>query len=126
MRFLLDTDIAIYWLTDDERLPRLAREIIEDDNNEILFSIASVWEIATRVAGDKLKVNILELESALLSDGINVLPVTTAHCAHVSEIPKDLTDGFDRMLIAQAQEESILFLTTDVALTRFGKSVVTV
>lgn len=126
MKFLLDTDLVLWWVKDDERLPRLAREIVEDENNEILVSVVSFWEIAQRSASGEIRVNINELERVLSSDGIQILNIHSGHCAHLATLTQSVGNSFDRMLVAQSQFESILFLTTDQSLTQFGRSVVTV
>jgi PIN domain nuclease of toxin-antitoxin system len=126
VRFLLDTDIALWWLTDDVRLPRLAREIVEDENNEILVSVVTLWEIANRVVESKLKASATEMENALQSDGISILTLTAQHCEHMPNIAAEITDLFDRMLIAQSQSEQVLFLTNQPELAQAGRSVVTV
>ena len=125
MKFILDTDLVLWWLTDDKRLPRLAREIIEDENNEIVVSMASMLEIADRVAGERLKANISEMESSLISEGITILSLTAQHCAHLATLPPT-SDFCDRILVAQSQVESVLLLSSDPRLTKFGRSVVTV
>ena len=125
MKFLLDTDLAIWWLTDDERLPRLAREIVEDENNEIMVSVVSLFEIADRVGNKVMKANVNDMESALTAEGITILTLTPQHCAHMATLPP-LADVYDRSLVAQSQVEQILFLTTEPKLTQFGRSVVTV
>lgn len=125
MKFLLDTDLVLWWLTDDKRLPRLAREIVEDENNEIVVSIASLLEIADRVAAERLKASVAEMESALVSEGITILSLNAQHCAHLATLPPT-SDFCDRILVAQSQVEAILLLSSDPRLTKFGRSVVTV
>ncbi|MES1227238.1 MAG: type II toxin-antitoxin system VapC family toxin [Armatimonadota bacterium] len=125
MKFLLDTDLVIWWLTDDDCLPRLAREIVEDENNEIMVSVVSLFEIADRVGNKILCANVNDMETALTAEGITILTLTPQHCAHMATL-EPTADVYDRSLVAQSQVEQILFLTTEPALTQFGRSVVNV
>ncbi len=48
MKILCDTHIIIWYLTGDTRLSQNARDLIDDEDNEIYFSLVSVWEIAIK------------------------------------------------------------------------------
>ena len=45
MRFLLDTHILLWAISNDERLSEKARKLIENADNEIFYSIISLWEV---------------------------------------------------------------------------------
>jgi PIN domain nuclease of toxin-antitoxin system len=48
MRFLLDTHILLWSFYKPERLSMEARSQIQNPENAILFSAASIWEIAIK------------------------------------------------------------------------------
>lgn len=116
MRFLVDTHAILWWLRDDPRLSRTARAIVGDGGNELLWSIASSWEIAVKVSTGKLGLDrpLHRLFADLVGEqGVVVLPIGHQHCARVAELPPHHRDPFDRMLVAQAQQERVPILTAD-------------
>ena len=48
MRFLLDTHLLLWALNEPERLGDATRDAIEDPANDVLFSTASIWEVAIK------------------------------------------------------------------------------
>lgn len=46
MRLLLDTHTLIWYVLDTQRITEQARTLIDDGDNEILLSTASIWEMA--------------------------------------------------------------------------------
>lgn len=122
MRLLLDTNAFIWALDDLEKLAPSARSLLLDEGNDLLVSIASLWEIATKVAAGKLTAG-LDWESYLPKMGATLLPIEMAHAREVSRLPLLHRDPFDRMLIAQAKIENLTIVTRD---RRFAEYDVTV
>ncbi|HWE99665.1 MAG TPA: type II toxin-antitoxin system VapC family toxin [Caulobacteraceae bacterium] len=129
MRLLLDTHILLWaatWTQDGRSpLPAAAAGLIEDQTNEILFSVASVWEIAIKRA---LKRTTFSLDPAwfrqrLLRNNYQELGITGPHAIAVAALPPLHEDPFDRLLVAQAQVEGLTLLTADDALSRYGSAV---
>lgn len=112
MNLLLDTHIFIWWLKDDKRLSKKARELIKA-GQQIYISSASIWEAAIKIQIGKLDVDINKLVKAIDSEGFVELPITATHAAFVTKLPDYHRDPFDRMLIAQAICEPLHFLTVD-------------
>ena len=123
MRILLDTHILLWWLTNDRRLPSKARQLIESPRNIVAVSSASIWEIAVKRALGKIKIELPELEEAILNSGFEPLPITFRHAVEVSTLPAHHHDPFDRMLVAQCIVETARLLTHDHTLNRYGKVV---
>ena len=48
MRLLLDTHLLLWAAARSARLPREARELLQDDSNDVYYSAASIWEIAIK------------------------------------------------------------------------------
>ena len=123
MRLLLDTHILL-WASDPdrpERLPAEARRLIEDPANDLYFSVVSLWEIAIKASrpGSSLRVDPRLLRSDLLSAGYKEVAVSGAHATAVDLLPNVHRDPFDRMLVIQAQHESLTLLTADVTLAHY-------
>jgi PIN domain nuclease of toxin-antitoxin system len=117
----------LWWLRDDSRLSRRARTILGDGANELLWSIASSWEIAVKLGVGKLELGrpLHRLFADLVTDqGVVVLPISHEHCTRLAELPLHHRDPFDRMLVAQAQEQGVPILTADPKLAAYEVEIV--
>lgn len=123
MRLLLDTPALIWWWTDARQLSVAARKLIADQHNDVLASVASAWEIATKQRLGKLglpQLTVQRYAALLAADGFIELPVTTAHALTAGSYPQTHGDPFDRMLVAQAELEDLALVSKDRALRQFG------
>lgn len=127
MKLLLDTHIAIWAVANSARLPESARELIADAKNEIVVSVASLWEIAIKHAlrrrSEQMPVSASEAETYFLAAGYRLLSVAAEHMRQLEQLPAHHADPFDRLLVAQAAHESAEVLTADARLTRYGPMV---
>lgn len=116
--YLLDTCILLWWLGDSPQLPQEAREILTQ-NNSVFVSAATIWEIAIKKALNKLQIpdNLME---EIENNNFNHLPITAAHALIAASLPRHHDDPFDRMLIAQAQKEGLILITTDTHIKRYN------
>lgn len=112
MRLLLDTHVVLWWLADDPTLAAAHRTAIGDRSNSVLFSSVNVAEISIRASLGKLEAPS-DLVEQLAAQGFEELPLTAAHAARLRDLPWLHRDPFDRMLVAQAQEEGLTFATVD-------------
>ncbi|MGH7087770.1 MAG: type II toxin-antitoxin system VapC family toxin [Stellaceae bacterium] len=119
MRLLLDTHAFLWWMEESHALGAAAQAAISDPENNILISIASLWELTIKRALGKLTFPA-DLESVLREEGFSVLPITFAHLRQLGSLPLLHRDPFDRMLIAQAQAESIPITTADGKFAPYG------
>ena len=121
MRLLLDTHLLLWAAASSARLPREAREILQDDSNDVYYSAASIWEIAIKISLRRkdFRVDLTELLNTLPQMGVIELPVTAAHAAGVKALPLIHRDPFDRLLIAQSIVEPLTLLTNDALLDRY-------
>ncbi len=126
MRILLDTHILLWALTEPGTLPSDARAVIEDPDNEVLFSAASVWEMAIKAALGRadFQVSPATIVEAAVASGIAELPVRSAAALKVAALPLHHRDPFDRLLVAQAMTEPAVLYTADAALTEYSELVV--
>lgn len=125
MRLLLDTHIILWWLANKPGMPSEARGIIEEGNDEIFVSRASLWEMAIKVSVGKLDVDLADFADQVERDGFSWLPIENRHLLRVAElsIHADHKDPFDRLLVAQSQCEPAILVTTDKKLARYGETV---
>ena len=121
MRVLLDTHVLLWAAGTPERLPPDARALIEGPETELVFSAASIWEVAIKNAlgRDDFRVDPRLLRRRLLENGYAELAVTSAHASVVDLLPPIHKDPFDHILVAQAQVEGITLLTADGRVARY-------
>lgn len=121
MKLLLDTHLILWAAGYPDLLPIEARQMIEDESNELFFSAASIWEIAIKSNLDKVnfKIDVRVLRRNLLDNGYSELPISSAHAVFIQSLPAMHKDPFDRMLVAQATEEGITLLTSDLMVARY-------
>jgi PIN domain nuclease of toxin-antitoxin system len=122
LRVLLDTHAFLWWINEDVRLSEGAREVFSDGDNELLFSVASGWEMAIKVGLGKLAVSGRlgpYVSARLAENAIEVLPITLSHALGVAELPDHHRDPFDRLLISQAVLERLPILSADPEISRY-------
>ncbi len=102
------------------RLSRVAEAAIVAPTNEILVSVASIWEIAIKVNTGKLKFPVERLAEMLDAIGFRPLPIEPRHAVAAGGLPRHHNDPFDRMLIAQARIEGLVLVSVDAAFNRYG------
>ncbi len=119
---LVDTHAVLWWLGNDPRLPGAARSLIAEPENDVLVSVASLWEIAIKRRLGKLEV-VDELPEVILQEGFRWLAVSPRHAWAVRELELHHRDPFDRMLVAQAQIEGVPMISGDARLAAYGVDV---
>ncbi len=118
MRLLLDTHAFLWWMADDPRLGPAARAAIRNPENGVYLSAASVWEMHIKVALGRLRVPE-PASTAARRLGLEPLDVNWAHAEASAALPPLHKDPFDRLLIAQAQIESLTLVTNDPAIQSY-------
>ena len=114
MRLLLDTHVLLWWLRDDRRLPARFAAAITDPAHQVLVSAATIWETSIKIALGKLDV-AGDLVEEIDANDFTELPITARHAQRAGTLPRHHDDPFDRLLIAQAQLESLRLVTLDAA-----------
>ena len=123
MRYLLDTHSLIWFIGGDPQLSSQARSLIGDERNELLVSIASLWEIAIKTSFGKLTLSAPfdELIPAQLKlNGIDLLNIKVDHLSTLTTLPFHHRDPFDRLIIAQAIVEKLPVISLDGAFDAYG------
>lgn len=122
-RALLDTHTFIWFIGGSERLSSAARALIEARENEMLVSVASLWEIAIKHGLGKLELArpFAELiPDELERQQIGVLNIGVPHLAELVGLPMHHRDPFDRLIVAQARSEALPVISVDPALDAYG------
>jgi PIN domain nuclease of toxin-antitoxin system len=115
MRLLLDSHAYLWWLVDDPSLSGTVREAVADPASLVFVSAASIWEISIKTALGRLDAGGADLIAEISENAFSELPITALHADRAGRLPPHHDDPFDRMLIAQAQAESLTCVTRDPA-----------
>lgn len=123
--YLLDTHLVLWAALDPSRLSAKATKLLRSRDNELSFSLATIWEVAikTSLGRPDFQLEPAALHAALLSQGFAEITVQPQHLFAVASLPWHHRDPFDRLLVAQAACEKLTLLTSDKALVRYGKFV---
>ena len=116
MKLLLDTHIFIWWADQPEKLLNAVLSALEDEANELLLSVASVWEMQIKIQLGKLKLRLplkALVKNQQETNDLTVSPVTLTHVLAVGDLPFHHKDPFDRLLIAQSIQEDLTLVTAD-------------
>ena len=118
---MLDTHLLLWAAGEPSRLSPEARALIETPENELLFSAASLWEIAIKrgLGREDFRVDVRLLRRGLLDNGYSELPVGSEHAVALDGLPPIHKDPFDRLLVAQALVEGITLLTSDERVAQY-------
>ncbi len=123
MRLLLDSHALICWFAGDRQLSVPAQRAIEDEQNDILISAVSAWEIATKYRLGKLpeaEALALDITGAIASQDFEELPLTIEDGARAGSLPGPHRDPFDRMLIAQALSRDLTLVSIEPHFDNYG------
>lgn len=122
MNLLLDTHTYIWFSENSEQLSSSAKELIENRENRIFLSAASLWEIAIKVSLNKLMIDksIGDIMRDFRRSGIYLLAIDLAHIERVALLPFHHRDPFDRIIAAQALCEDMPLIGKDSALDAYG------
>ncbi len=129
MRYLLDSQSALWSSSTPELLSPRALEVLRDRSNQGFLSVVTPWELGIKIASGKLRLDSgLEayLDRVIRNLGLDVLPVTLPHARRIEHLPvfTDHKDPFDRMLVAQALVEGLPIVSSDKKLGRYGVEVI--
>ncbi len=121
MKLLLDTHLLLWAAGQPGRLPAPARDLLQDPEHQLLFSTASLWEIAIKsgLGRADFRADARLLRRGLLDNGYAELPIAGAHAVAVTVLPPIHKDPFDRMLVAQAAIEGVTLLTADPVVAQY-------
>jgi PIN domain nuclease of toxin-antitoxin system len=122
LKLLLDTQLLLWAAGQPERLPLPARRMIEDAENQLVFSATSIWEVAIKSGlgrGD-FRADARLLRRGLLANGYEELSILGEHVVAIADLPPIHKDPFDRLLVAQSTIEGMLLITTDPVIAKYS------
>ena len=123
MRLLIDSHAFLWWGEGSPHLSLAARDAIADPTNEVVISIAALWELTIKASSRKLNLPA-DLETMVGSEGFAVLSITFPHLKRLASLPWHHRDPFDRMMIAQALAEGMPIATGDRFFGAYGVQIV--
>ena len=127
MQYLIDTHVFLWFVSNAKELSKIAKNTIENGNNEIFISIASLWEISIKTALGKLTIKG-DYESVIddLNDNsIQILPINFAHTVEQNRLPFYHRDPFDRIIVSQTIIENMDLISDNAVFDDYlkGKSI---
>jgi PIN domain nuclease of toxin-antitoxin system len=125
MKLLLDTHLLLWAAGKPSRLSTAARKLIDSPINELLFSAASIWEVAIKrgLGRSDFQADPRLLRRGLLDNGYTELPILSDHVVAIESLPPIHQDPFDRLLVAQATVEGITLLTVHSVVAQYSGSI---
>ena len=125
MRLLLDTHILLWFLSEPQKLSSSVYASLTDPSIDVLFSVASIWEVAIKASFKRADFGVhpTEIAAEALKVGFAELPIRLEAAALVADLPLHHRDPFDRLLIAQAMSEPARLLTSDAQLRAYSELV---
>jgi len=115
MNLLLDTHIVIWFITNNGKLSKKIKNIIEDSNNRCFISIVSYWELSIKYSLGRLDLNstVEEIFNIIEKSGFDILPITLNHIIQLSKLEHFHNDPFDRLIISQSVIENLHLVSND-------------
>lgn len=124
MNLLLDTHLLLWAAGQPDKLSKKARVFLDNSENHLIFSAASLWEIAIKrsLGREDFRVEPGLLRRGLLDNGWTELAITSLHAIATEHLPPIHKDPFDRILLAQADVEGFMLLTADAQVAQYPGS----
>ncbi len=124
MKLLLDTHVLLWSLNDSDRLGPTARSLLADRANDVLVSVASLWEVALKSQVGKLRADLQGISNAITRSGVALLGINVAHLVALTGLPRHHKDPFDHLLIAQAMSENAALMSDDRNMPKYPVQVI--
>ncbi len=127
MNLLLDTHIFLWLNSAPEKLPASAERACCDPTNKLFLSLVSPWEIQIKQQLGKLQLqaDLSDLiQTQRNENNLQILPIELDHIYALSHLPYHHNDPFDRLLIAQAQVESMTLVTVDKKICQYDLKII--
>jgi PIN domain nuclease of toxin-antitoxin system len=126
MNYLLDTHTIIWSITEKNKLSPLVRQTLENVKNSIFVSSVNLWEVSLKFSLGKLEFHGFlpeELPELILQSGFQLIPLSAEEAAIFHKLPKtNHMDPFDRMLIWQAIQRNLIFITRDENMSQYREA----
>ena len=122
MRILIDTQAFIWFVENDKQIPVKMKKYLENPENSIIVSIASLWEMTIKMSLGKLFLNcdIKEMTEKIYNNGFEILPILPEHIIKLSTLIYLHRDPFDRIIISQGLTENMPIVSSDKIFDNYG------
>lgn len=124
MIYLLDTHVLIWSLVEQNKLSGKTKKIIENQENTILVSAVSLWEISLKFSLNKLNLEGVlpeDFPSLALQTGFELIPILPEEVANYHQLKADWhRDPFDRMLLWQALQRKVTLISKDESISKYS------
>ena len=122
MRILIDTQAFIWFVENDKQLPTMIKKELEDFDNSLIISIASLWEMTIKISLGKLHLvcDIEEMIDKVYRNGFELLPILPEHIIKLSTLDYFHRDPFDRIIISQGLSENMVIISSDKVFDDYG------
>ncbi|MDJ0900714.1 MAG: type II toxin-antitoxin system VapC family toxin [Xenococcus sp. MO_188.B8] len=127
MKLLLDTHTFLWFVNDNPRLSAYLKDLIEDEDNSIYLSFASLWEMSIKYNLGKLKFDTSYekfVEEEIIQSSIKLINIKLEHLNIYSTLPLHHKDPFDRLIIAQSIVEEVPIITVDIAFEKYPINII--
>ena len=127
MKLLLDTHTFIWWTISVARLSSQALSVLQDRQNVLFLSLASLWEMQLKIQLGKLHFNLplsQIVEEQQRINGMRLLSIAPDHIYALDRLPFHHKDPFDRLLIAQAMTETMPVVSADAAFAAYPAQII--
>ena len=118
MSYLIDTHIFIWLMENSKKVSPRIKTLLSSPSINVFISIVSIWEIVIKQTKGQLKTP-KNIEESIHKAGFKILPIEISHVLGLKELPLHHKDPYDRMLISQAQAESLTLITSDVKIWKY-------
>ena len=122
MRILIDTQAFIWFVENDKQIPVKMKKYLENPENTIIVSIASLWEMTIKMSLGKLflSCDIKEMTEKIYNNGFEILPILPEHIIKLSTLIYLHRDPFDRIIISQGLTENMPIVSSDKIFDNYG------
>lgn len=122
MRIIIDTQAFIWFVENDNQLPNKIKKDLENTENTIIVSIASLWEMSIKMTLGKLSLScdLREMIEKIYSNGFEIIPILPEHIIKLSTLDYFHRDSFDRIIIAQGLTENVIIASSDKIFDNYG------
>ena len=127
MKLLLDRHAFLYWDMQKERLSDKALELLDDLQNDLYLSLASIWEIQIKLQIGKLSLKLplpTTIQAHQQANQLQLLNIKPVHIYNLNQLPFHHKDPFDRMLLSQAMTEGFSLLSKDTMFAAYSVNVI--
>ncbi len=118
---MIDTHALIWYIGGEKKLSKKVISVLEDTENTVYVSKASLWEMVIKISLGKLEISVPfeGLEVYLEENEFLVLDYNFEHLKTLLTLPFHHSDPFDRLIISQAITDDLRIITNDEAFDNY-------